>query len=109
MPTNRVVLDSLTEKIQQQGRFITELQAKLQIAREASVPTILGQLRLRGAVLLYVGHDVDTLIAGLDAKFPGHEAVHAVANSVFVLDNAPVAVEVRDAIRKATNGGMNRW
>ena len=60
MSTNELVLETLTEKIQRQERFITQLQADLEIARLASVDNMLGQLRLREAVLLYVGQDADS-------------------------------------------------
>lgn len=108
-PSGDVVLETATEKIQRQDRFIAQLQAELHLARQASVETMLGRLRLREAVLLYVGHDADKLIDDLDAEFHGHDAVRAVSNSLFVLDNAPVPPEVREAIRQATNRGMNRW
>lgn len=39
----------------------------------------------------------------------GSEVARAVSASLFVLDNAPVPSEAREAIRKATNHGMNRW
>ena len=109
MTGNDVLLEALTEKIQRQERFIAELQAELQLARQGSVETMLGQLRLREAVLLYVGRDADKLIRDLDAEFRGHDAVRAVSNSLFVLDNAPVPAEVREALRKATDRGVKRW
>jgi hypothetical protein len=109
MSTNDAVIETLTEKIQLQDRVIAELQGELQRAREVSVERMLGQLRLREAVLLYVGQDVEKLIGDLDAEFRGHDAVRAVSNSLFVLDNAPVPSEMREAIRTAANHGMNRW
>jgi len=108
MSTNDVVLETLTEKIQRQERFIAQLQADLEQARQASVDTMLGQLRLREAVLLYVGQDADNFAQQIAENF-GSEVARAVSNSLFVLDNAPVPPEVRDAIRQATNHGMNRW
>ena len=108
MSTNDAVLETLTEKIQRQERFIAELQAELQQARQASVETMLGQLRLREAVLLYVGQEADNFTQQLAESFGG-EVARAVSNSLFVLDNAPVSSEAREAIRKATNHGMNRW
>ena len=108
MSTNDVVLETLTEKIQRQERFIAQLQADLEQARQASVDTMLGQLRLREAVLLYVGHDADKLAQQIAENF-GSEVARAVSNSLFVLDNAPVPTEAREALRAATNHGMNRW
>lgn len=108
MSTSDVVLDTLTEKIQRQDRFIAELQAELQQARESSIARMLGQFRLREAVLLYVGQDADTFIEQFNMNF-GSEVTKALSNNLFVLNNAPVAPEVREAIRTATNHGMNRW
>lgn len=108
MSTSDVVLDTLTEKIQRQDRFIAELKTELQWARQASVDTMLGQLRLREAVLLYVGQDADNFAKQIAETF-GSDVARAVSNSLFVLDNAPIPPEAREAIRKATNHGMNRW
>jgi hypothetical protein len=108
MSTNEVVLETLTEKIQRQERFIAQLQADLEQARQASVDNMLGQLRLREAVLLYVGQDADHFAQQIAENF-GSEVARAVSNSLFVLDNAPVPTEVREALRTATNHGMNRW
>ena len=108
MATNDVALETLTEKVQRQDRFIAELQAELLRARKASVEVMLGQLRLREAVLLYVGQDADNFAQQIAENFHG-DVARAVSNSLFVLDNAPVPSEVREAVRKATNHGMNRW
>lgn len=108
MSANEVVLEALTEKIQRQDRFISQLQADLEQARAASVDTMLGQLRLREAVLLYVGQDPDNFAQQIAETFGGNVA-RVVSNSLFVLDNAPVSTEAREALRVATNHGMNRW
>lgn len=106
--TNEVVLETLTEKIQRQERLIAQLQADLQQARQASVDTMLRQLRLREAVLLYVGNDGANFAQQIAENFSS-EVAQAVSNSLFVLDNAPVSSEVRESVRKATSHGMNRW
>ncbi len=67
-----------------------------------------GQLRLREAVLVYVGQDVDNFAQQIAENF-GDEVARTVSTSLFALDNAPVPPEAREAIRKATNHGMNRW
>jgi hypothetical protein len=103
-----VVLETLTEKIRRQDRLLAQLQADLEQAREASVERMLGQLRLREAVLLYVGQAPDDFAKQIAENFGG-DVARAVSNSLFVLDNAPVPSEVRESIRKATNHGMNRW
>ena len=108
MSTNEVVLETLTETIQRQERFIAQLQADHEQAPQASVDTMLGQLRLREAVLLYVGQDADNFAQQIAENF-GSGVARAVSNSLFVLDNAPVPTEAREALRAATNHGMNRW
>lgn len=105
---NAVVEQTLVEKVQQQERFIAQLQADLEQARQAAVDTMLGQLRLREAVLLYVGQDACNFAQQIAENF-GSEVARAVSNSLFVLDNAPVPIEAREALRAATNHGMNRW
>jgi len=87
---------------------IRQLQDDLERTRQASVNTMLGQLRLREAVLLYVGQDADSFAQQLTENF-GSDVARAVTNSLFVLNNAPVPPEAREAFRKATNHGMNRW
>ncbi|MBV5676216.1 hypothetical protein [Zoogloea sp.] len=108
MTLDAVVETALVEKIQRQDRFIAELQAELQRARQASVDAMLGQLRLREAVLLYVGQDADNFAQQIAEKF-GSEVARAVSASLFVLNNAPVPSSTRDALRTACNHGMSRW
>ena len=103
-----VAEQALTEKIQRQDQLIAQLQADLELAREASIDRMLGQLRLRETVLMYVGKDADSLRRQLAEAFGG-DVARAVSNSLFVLDNAPVPSEVRESIRQAINHGMNRW
>ena len=105
---NAVVETALIEKIQRLEQFVVQLQTELQRAREVSVDTMLGQLRLREAVLLYVGRDAKSFTQQIAETF-GSDVARAVSNSLFVLDNAPVPSEAREAIRKATNHGMDRW
>lgn len=104
----KMVKTALTEKIQRQERFIVALQEELRQARSASIETMLGQLRLREAVLLYVGHDADNFTQQIAEKF-GSEVARVISTSLFVLDNAPLADGEREAVRSAFNHGMNRW
>ena len=103
-----IVEQALTEKIQRQQRFIDELQEELRQARSSSTESMLGQLRLREAVLLYVGQDVNNFMQQIAQAF-GSEVASSVSASLFVLDNAPVPPDVRDTLRAACNHGMNRW
>ena len=49
---SETVLETLTEKIQRQERFIAQLQADLEQARRASVDTMLGRMRAAGVTLV---------------------------------------------------------
>ena len=108
MSANDVVLETLTERIQRQDRFIAQLLAHLEQTRQAAVDKMLGQLRLREAVLLYVGQDVRGFELQIAERF-GSDVARAVVSSLFILDNAPVPPTVREAIRNALKHGMNRW
>lgn len=107
--TCHVALDALTEKIRRQDQFIAQLQADLELAREASLDRILGQLRLRETVLLHVGRDANKMLVEINEEFGGHDAIRAVTKYLFVLDNVPVPVQTREALRQAVDRGMNRW
>lgn len=103
-----MVIKTLTDKIEQQERTIADLRVELERVRQASIDTMLGQLRLREAVLLYIGQDTDCFAKTIAELF-GKDAAWAVMTSLFVLDNAPVEPNVREAMRIAANHGMNRW
>jgi K+-sensing histidine kinase KdpD len=103
-----VTIQTLTEKIQQQDRLIADLHAELQRAQQADVGTMLRHLRLHETVLLYLGRNADTFTERLHQDF-GAEMVQKVSDVLFVLDNAPIEPATREAIRQATQHGMNRW
>lgn len=105
-----VLSESIKEpnKAQRRDSLIEELEVELQKARQASVTSMLGQLRLREAVLLYVGHDANNFIQQITETF-GVEIASAVEVSLFTLDNAPVSSDVKEALRVACHGGMHRW
>ncbi|GKS87020.1 hypothetical protein AVMA1855_22730 [Acidovorax sp. SUPP1855] len=105
---NEVMLGTFIEKIRRQDLLIAQLQAELQRAQQASADTLLGQLRLREALLLYVGQHADDFAKQIAGNF-SDDVARAVSNSLFVLDNAPIPRDAREAIRKATNHGLNRW
>lgn len=108
---NTAVLETMAEQIQQQKFIITQQQAELERLKRLSVEHVLGQLRLREALLLYVGDDASTFSEQLAQAFgsEGQDIVRAVSNQLFILDRAPVSPDVREAIRKAVNYGMSRW
>lgn len=108
MSNEAVVVDVLTEKIKRQEAQIKHLVQELQEARKASVGHMLGELRLREAVLLYVGTDA----VSFDKRFRddfGIELQTTALRHLFVLDNAPVSDSVREEFRAAFNRGMNLW
>lgn len=72
---------------------------------------LLRWMRKRAVIPLYVGDHADTLRA---KEFVGDELISEDAaenafKQVWFLDNAPVTQDVKDAIRKAANYGMNRF
>jgi hypothetical protein len=103
-----IVEQALTEKIQRQQRFIDELEEELRQARRSSVEMMLGELRLREAILLYVGQDANNFVQQIAQAF-GSAVAGSVSASLFMLDNAPVPPDVRDALRAACHHGMSRW
>lgn len=106
---NDAVAAVLVEKIQHQARRIAELEDELRVERGRSLHAMLGQLRARQAILLYVGTGhADDFIRQIAEEF-GSEVASSVSNSLFVLDNAPVPASVRDALRSATKHGLDRW
>lgn len=103
-----VVDQTLVEKIEQQTRVIAELRLELQRAKQAAIGPMIGHLRMREAVLLYVGQDAEDFAQQLAVRL-GSDDAREVSKNLFVLDNAPLTPEVRSVIRQATNRGMNRW
>lgn len=103
-----VILETLALRIHNQDRFIAKLLAERDRMQKASVENMLGALRKREAVLLFVGENAIAFTEQIAQKY-GKDIGLAVANSLFVLDNAPVSPDVREAFRKATNHGMNKW
>lgn len=98
MSNEALVVDVLTKHLVQE----------LQEARNASVGHMLGELRLREAVLLYVGTDA----ASFDKRFRddfGIELQTTTLRHLFVLDCAPISDTIREDFRAAFNHGMNRW
>lgn len=108
MSASDAFLNTLAEKIELQGQQIARLQAEVEIARKASVGQLLGQLRAREAILLYVGREAEAFAQDIAQVF-GSDVANDVGNSLFVLDNAPIQTDVREAIRTAAKSGMNRW
>lgn len=99
-----VSLKALTEKIERQDAHIDQLQAELQRAREASAASVLGQLRLREAVLVYLGADPAALEHQLSRTL-GSAVTQDALRHLVLLDDAPAA---REELRRLINGGVTR-
>lgn len=108
MEVQDLIFRTLAEKIQHQDSLLITLEDRLERARRSSVVHMLAWLRRREALLLYVGQDADDLTRQLVQEFGGEIAM-AVSCSLFILDNAPVPVNVRDAFRTACNHGSERF
>jgi hypothetical protein len=104
-----VTTTALVEKIQRLERFVAELQDELQRTRAATLEVMLGPLRLREAVLLYVGtQDADRFSEQLHREY-GSEVANQVLHHLFVLNNAPLPEEQRESFRAVFDHGMSRW
>lgn len=67
---------------------------------------MLRRMRMHGIIPLYVG---DQDCEALKSSFAVDPASSEAFEQVWFLDNAPVQQDVKDAVRKAANYGMNRW
>lgn len=106
------VIDAITARISQlEGQLAFQIAENRRAAPERYAD-ILRWMRKRAVIPLYVGdQDADTLRT---KEFVGDELISEEAadkafKQVWLLDNAPVTQEVKDAMRKATNYGMNRF
>ena len=107
--TDTIVEAALVEKIRRLERFVAELQDELQRTRAATLDAMLGQLRLREAVLLYVGtEDAARFSERLHCEF-GSEVANQTLRHLFVLNNAPLPEGQRESLRAVFDHGMSRW
>jgi hypothetical protein len=93
-------------------RRIEQLEAQLSAAREynaQAVPSVVGdaikRLRLHGVILLQLG----STNAPMERELNENALLDAAYRQVWMLDRAPVAQDVKEAIRTAANNGMDRW
>ncbi|MFB8831944.1 hypothetical protein ACE0DR_27735 [Azotobacter sp. CWF10] len=107
--TVTVMESTLVEKIQHLEQFVMELQDELRRARAATLESMLGTLRLRETVLLYVGNQDKTQFCEQLHREFGSQVAFPVDLHLFVLNNAPLPEEQREALRAAFNHGMNKW
>lgn len=98
----------LVQKIEELERTVSRMRTELHNARESSIHNMVGALRLREAVLLYVGSDVTTFVVQLEQEY-GKDVASGIASNLFNLHTAPVSEYTRDAMSRAINHGMDRW
>jgi hypothetical protein len=96
--SEEVIRTALIEKIKRQQYLIARLQEELRLAQAASIATVLGDLRLRRAILIYVGNDVVKFEQELRVQF-GVDVTQNVLRHLHELDKAPLAHGVREAMR----------
>jgi len=107
--TDTVVEAALVEKILRLERFVAELQDELQRTRAATLDALLGPLRLREAVLLYIGTtDAGRFSEQLHREY-GSEVANQILRHLFVLNNAPLPEGQRESLRAVFDHGMSRW
>lgn len=102
------VEEVLIELIQKLERQVALLEVELEGARSTSVESMLGELRMREAILLYVGESTDQFVQSIEEAL-GSKAALKILQFIFFLDRAPVNPNVRQALREACNHGMSKW
>jgi hypothetical protein len=106
---NEVVEHVLVEKIEHLENRVKYLESALRAAEAVTLEATLGPLRLRQAVLLYVGAGTSEEFCRKLAPDMGIEVARAASEHLFVLNNAPLPDAERDAFRVVFENGMNRW
>lgn len=102
-------INQLQIKVSELELLITDLQNELRRAQESSVPHILGQLRLREILLLYVGDNKNDELGERLAQEYGTEISNLIIKNIFMLNNAPIPDSGRETMRTAFNHGNCRW
>lgn len=74
-----------------------------------SAHVVLGPLRLRGVLLVYVGEQSGTSVDETLGQVFGSDLAWEVRRHLFELNRAPMTDSVRETARRAFNGGMSRW
>lgn len=100
---------AMAEKIERLERANAALQEELQRARTESLNAMLGPLRLKEIVLVYLGEESRDQITERLAKEYGSAIAAEAARHLFILGASPLSDEQRQAVRSAANRGMNRW
>lgn len=99
----------LLEKIERLERANAVLQEELRLTRTESLSAMLGPLRLKEVVLLYLGDENRVQLSERLAKEFGTAIANEVTRHLFVLGASPLSDAQKLAVRTAANRGMNRW
>lgn len=103
-----VVSKLLTDTITRLENRVKYLEAELNLAREQSLESTLGYLRLHQVVFVSFGQNPDELWETL-AKNYGADYAHILMRHLFFLDNAPLSIKQKSDLKTAFNGGNTRW
>lgn len=98
----------LLEKITALQRTVSQLEEQLDASQSLSLERLLGPLRARQVVLVHVGKDKEDTLLDI-AVDCGQQVSEGIRSALFDLNHAPVSPEVRHAMQKAFNNGMNRF
>lgn len=101
--------EAVAEKVERLEREVATLLAELDRTRMATLASMLGPLRLREIVLLYVGEkDSARLVEDLSKDFGSWE-VNQVIRHLFQLNHAPCSDDEREKFRAMFDHGMNKF
>lgn len=109
MSFSSVAEQAVAEKVEALERQVANLQAELARTRAMSLGGMLGPLRLRQIVLLYVGKEnASQLVETLSQDFKPSEVNQAIRH-LWLLNNAPCTDEQREQFRAMFNNGMSKF
>lgn len=101
---------AITERIQRLEATIARLQEELAQAEAGAVMAgVMGELRARAAILLYVGTKTPDALRQEFMEAFGVNVAQQAMRHLFYLNNAPVSPLVLNEMRTAFDGGMSRW
>lgn len=102
-------VDAMADKIAQLESQVAQLQSLLENERRATLGAMLGPLRAREIVLLYIGTgDSSGLVERLSRDF-GPREVNEATRHLFVLNQAPCSDQKREEFRALFNNGMTKF
>lgn len=109
--THEAIYDALIEKKNRLQARIKDLEQRLRNTQRITLDT-LGPLRLRQTILVYIGtEDTPQQFETKLVDDFGHDAAGLIERHLYYLEQSPLTVEVRDAIRDAyiQGGSFTKW